>query len=1054
MDTARGVAAAGVLSAAFVLRCCWREGAPAERRRRRRRRGARPRAASAGAAIRGAKHGKHEVEPRGAGAGRQLRGRHRLGSSLALEALDDGGGVSDSQYADLARGAVEDTTTFAADTGVWSDANPTGLQQGLSRVDVSRHEGGASGGVYSWSDALALLGEVDSRPHTARPQHGRGCTAVAARNCGWAVPVGDSTGAGEASHLPEVVRIPETGSLFVLGSTTAVPLVNVIFYEDPAESIGATRTERAYADLWHLAAALWEMYVHWRRHVQSLSTAGGTRLIMPMPPAIQNAPIMEHPPGTVVQDGTKYRSKVVMSSVVSTTRELGALGEVGPRSVSELASPGRFASPTGDGRSSVINKGPFRPAVQQQITAAIPAFPVLVSPPPASPRPLPAEPSPQLWGRRASRDAEAFTFRGRSADEELGCVGGLHDGSYHRDVAGGYQAAADALASTPVSEEVHPLVRQILAQGSDPASCFEPFGNFVQQPCGGGLDALPPDAGMCEPLASFGGGAPLGPGWLVEDPATGPGRLDPFTFASAELPAAHGDNPLLAQTLASLPGALQGAVGLPQEGSESRGLQSFPAEGAAGTAPDLEQDRTGGVSAEPNLLLAELLATLPGGPPPAVPSLVTGAVGSRAFLGPYAATGPAPDSEVFPVSGLRVASSEGGSSGEDSDGGDGEGEGSDHDCDAPEGDESYVEEESDGPEGSDGDGEDEEVLVEEGEEEEEEEDQEHEEEHSDEESDEDEESAGADIPVPSSLRIDAAHVQCEASLGVGSFGAVRRGTLLGAPVAIKRMHSSDRADVLCETLVLARLRHPYVLQVCGIVRDQGELFMVTEYCALGDVNERVTQADREARAGTQTELLWRSKLDWLHSVACALSFIHMRGLVHRDLKGENVMLATGSVAKLGDFGLAATTATAAAQGPAGTPLFMAPELLSGQSSTYEADVYALGVLLVEVVTACVPFEVLDWGEWETVHKPRIVSGVLHAWLPPTIAGRPTPGGLRRLARDLLEFRPQDRPPLAEVRARLQAEMQAGYGDDDARAGLRDGESAECEGPWGIAEDGG
>src|SRR5262249_36773438 len=109
-------------------------------------------------------------------------------------------------------------------------------------------------------------------------------------------------------------------------------------------------------------------------------------------------------------------------------------------------------------------------------------------------------------------------------------------------------------------------------------------------------------------------------------------------------------------------------------------------------------------------------------------------------------------------------------------------------------------------------------------------------------------------------------------------------------------------------------------------------------------------------------------------IADALHAAHIRGVVHGDVKAENVMLQPDNRLKLLDFGIARrlTTNTAAVTGvldsgalarapivPAGTLPYMAPELLQGAAGDARSDLYSLGVLLYEVVAGCRPFAATD-----------------------------------------------------------------------------------------------
>ncbi len=144
----------------------------------------------------------------------------------------------------------------------------------------------------------------------------------------------------------------------------------------------------------------------------------------------------------------------------------------------------------------------------------------------------------------------------------------------------------------------------------------------------------------------------------------------------------------------------------------------------------------------------------------------------------------------------------------------------------------------------------------------------------------------------------------------------------------------------------------------------------------------------------------------------ALELAHAAGVVHRDVKPENIMLTEGGV-KLIDWGVAWVIGAASESSTAGTPSYMAPEQLRGAALDGRADLYALGVVLYELLAGEAPFRGDRFAD--------VALRQLHA-PPPDLRARraDAPPELARLIAALLEKDPAERPSLDETRAQLAA----------------------------------
>ena len=195
-------------------------------------------------------------------------------------------------------------------------------------------------------------------------------------------------------------------------------------------------------------------------------------------------------------------------------------------------------------------------------------------------------------------------------------------------------------------------------------------------------------------------------------------------------------------------------------------------------------------------------------------------------------------------------------------------------------------------------------------------------------------------------------------LGAGGMGVVYRArdTKLHRPVAIKLLIAGTfRQRLLAEARAAAALNHPHICTIHEVCEEADRIFIVMEYLEGQPLTEAI-------RAGEVTIAL---TIRYGAQIADALSHAHDRGVVHRDVKGGNVVVLPGQRVKLVDFGIAAqqsnvdefTRSSVARENRtmAGTLPYMAPELLCGMPADSRSDVWSLGVVLYEMATGLLPF---------------------------------------------------------------------------------------------------
>ncbi len=183
-------------------------------------------------------------------------------------------------------------------------------------------------------------------------------------------------------------------------------------------------------------------------------------------------------------------------------------------------------------------------------------------------------------------------------------------------------------------------------------------------------------------------------------------------------------------------------------------------------------------------------------------------------------------------------------------------------------------------------------------------------------------------------------------IGRGGMGDVWRADdlILDTPVALKLMHSaspSDRIRILQEVRLARQITHPAVCRVFD-VGEAGETVFFSMQLVQGEDLAALLK-----RAGRLTS---ERVLDIAQQLCAGLAAAHAEGVLHRDLKPANILIDQNGRVRITDFGIAVTTSDAGPQAMIGTLGYMAPEQLAGEALSERTDLYALGVVLYELVT--------------------------------------------------------------------------------------------------------
>ncbi len=241
---------------------------------------------------------------------------------------------------------------------------------------------------------------------------------------------------------------------------------------------------------------------------------------------------------------------------------------------------------------------------------------------------------------------------------------------------------------------------------------------------------------------------------------------------------------------------------------------------------------------------------------------------------------------------------------------------------------------------------------------------------------------GFPLPTAEALNARIPNLDVTGILGHGGMGLVYRGhhPLLDRPVAIKVVRPDISADLefqsrfLREARTLAKLRHPYIVTVYDLGKLGDLYYLVMEYVEGSSLRQKLAERSISAR----------DTLDFVPQIAEALQHAHESGIVHRDVKPENVLIDARGRVRLVDFGLATLFGAKAVRDPddnrvAGTPSYMAPEqFTTPETVDHRADIYSTGVVFYEMLAGCLPKADHVPPSKQTMCDPRLDPIVMRA----------------------------------------------------------------------------
>lgn len=247
-------------------------------------------------------------------------------------------------------------------------------------------------------------------------------------------------------------------------------------------------------------------------------------------------------------------------------------------------------------------------------------------------------------------------------------------------------------------------------------------------------------------------------------------------------------------------------------------------------------------------------------------------------------------------------------------------------------------------------------------------------------------------------------------LGTGSFGSAWRveeretGITCAAKVMdTNAMTAKDRGFVANEVKCLARCNHPNVIRHQMSTEIDGMMLIVMEYADGGDLYKQIKARQQGLRYFKEHEILFI-----FLQLCLALEHIHSKKMMHRDLKTANVLLTTTGLVKLGDFGFSRqyedSLSNPVGSTFCGTPYYLSPELWRRAPYSKKSEMWALGVVLYEVIALKRPFGGKNMDE--------LIDNILNARYEPL--PQQFSADLQQLVSQLLSLNPSQRPSLRQM----------------------------------------